>query len=132
MTTTKTRSTKAITEFVRTTDKMKLLAKQLRELSAKEQELRPTVLEQIGEERTTVIDGITRTLKRIDEESVIAAKGKDAEILAAAESIGLTISTRTPRYVAPATLRAAVLKGEPVPKELYTIETTSRVVVSVD
>lgn len=120
MTATLTRSTKAITDFVAASRKLAALKLQAKQLEAEIERLTPNVLEQIGDGRTVNCEGIVTLTPRVSES--VKMLDKDAA-LAFWETHGLKVSTQPPRYVAPASFRAEVLKGS-VPQELYTIEQT--------
>jgi len=120
------RSTKTLTDYVRTTDRMRTLAKQLNELSKLEAKLRPEVLEAIGDRREIAVRGQVRVLESSVKESIGQA---DTEKTAAAfKAIGLPVNTRSAEYVAPATFKKLVLDGV-VPEELINREKESAVIV---
>ena len=115
------RSMQAINSFVRAS---RAAAKAREELSAAERimnELKPTVLEQIGEGRAAYVDSVRAILTPRESVSV-SCSDADAS-LAYWKEKGLKISTRSPEFVAPASLRSEVLKGN-VPSELYSLKTT--------
>ncbi len=119
-TTTLTRSTKAINEFVAASRKLAKAKLEAKQLEAEMERLVPAVLDQIGDGRTVNVDGIVTLTKREDK-SVKMLDKKAA--LAFWRAHGLKISTQEPEYVASASFRSEVLKGS-VPEELYAIETT--------
>lgn len=121
-TTTLTRSTNAITEFVQAARKAALLAKQLKTVQDKMQELNDTVLTQIGDSRTTTVDGVIVTLTPRVIESVKRVCD-DETAVAFFRTHGLPVNTRSPEYIAPAAFTSQVKKGAVSP-DLYTIEKT--------
>jgi hypothetical protein len=108
------RSTKELTDYVRTCDRLRALAVQVEELQKHEERLRPAVLAQIresGDSRAVIVRGQPRILKVIVDESIRLDKDKEADVVDAARTAGVKVSTRTPDYVHPATLTAAYGKG---------------------
>ena len=127
-TTTRTnrRSTKEITSYIETTDRLAALAIELKDLQRLEETLRPTVLEQIGDRREVIIGGKIRIVERGQK---IGTKIQDDDkLLDFARAHGLKISSRTAEFVAPATARAERLANR-IPDELVTV--TSEPIVSV-
>ena len=120
------RSTATLTAYVKTTDKMRTLAKQLAELSKLEAKLRPEVLEAIGERREIAVRGQVRILEPSTKESIGQADGeKTVEVF---RELGLPLNTRSAEYVAPASFAKLVRDGV-VPEEL--IKRTSESIVIV-
>lgn len=120
------RSTAALTNYVRTTDRMRTLAKQLNELSKIETKLRPEVLEAIGDRREIAVRGQVRILEPSIKESIGQADTeRTVEVF---RSLGLPLNTRSPEYVAPASFGKLVRDGV-VPEEL--IRRTSESIVIV-
>lgn len=120
------RSTATLTAYVRTTDKMRTLAKQLAELSKLESKLRPEVLAEIGERREIAVRGQVRILEPSVKESI---GQEDAEkTVEVFRSLGLPLNTRSAEYVAPASFSKLVRDGL-VPDEL--IKRTSETIVVV-
>jgi hypothetical protein len=120
------RSTKTITDYVRTVDRMRTLAKQLNELQKIETKLRPDVLAEIGERREIAVRGQVRILEPSTKESIGQIDTeKTVEVF---KAIGLPVNTRSAEYVAPATFGKLVKDGV-VPDEL--IKRTSETVVVV-
>ena len=108
------RSTKELTDYVKTCDRLRALAIQVEELQKHEERLRPTVLAQVkesGESRAVIVRGQPRILKVQIDESIRLDKEKEDTVVDAARSAGVTVSTRTPEYVHPSTLAAAYRKG---------------------
>jgi hypothetical protein len=120
------RSTATLTAYVKTTDKMRTLAKQLNELSKLESKLRPEVLEAIGERREIAVRGQVRILEPSVKESI--GQEDTEKTVEAFKAIGLPVNTRSAEYVAPASFSALVKKGI-VPEEL--IKRTSETIVVV-
>ena len=114
MTTISLRSTKELTDYVKTCDRLRALAIQVEELQKHEERLRPTVLAQVkesGDSRAVIVRGQPRILKVQVDESIRLDKDKETDVVDAARSAGVTVSTRTPEYVHPSTLAAAYRKG---------------------
>ena len=122
-----TRSNATLTTYVKTVDRMRALAHELAQLERQERDLRPAVLEQIGEEpRPVTISKALRIVKRSRRHSV---KIVDAELaLTWAKERGVKVSTRTPEYVAPQTIREAAIRGE-VPADVAAVETEDIIVI---
>ena len=124
------RSTKDLTQYVLTCDRLRALAVQVEELQKHEERLRPAVLAQIresGESRAVIVRGAPRILKVVTDESVRLDKDKEAGVVDAARLAGVTVSTRTPEYVHPSTLAAAYRRGLLV--DFCNVVTTERVEV---
>jgi hypothetical protein len=124
------RSTKELTDYVRTCDRLRALAVQIEALQKTEEQLRPAVLQQIkenGESRAVIVRGAPRILKVVTDESVRLDKDKEDTVVDAARKVGVKVSTRTPDYVHPATLTAAYGKGLLV--EFCNVVTTERIEV---
>jgi len=120
------RSTKLISDYVRTVDTMRTLAKKLSELSKLEERSRSAVLEEIGERREVEIRKQIRILEPSTKESIGQIDTeKTVEVF---KAIGLPVNTRSAEYVAPASFSALVKKGV-VPDEL--IKRTSESIVIV-
>lgn len=120
------RSTATLTNYVRTTDRMRTLAKQLAELSKQEASLRPEVLEAIGERREIAVRGQVRILEPSVRESI--GQEDTEKTVEVFKAIGLPVNVRSAEYVAPASFSALVKKGV-VPQEL--IKRTSESIVVV-
>ena len=122
-----TRSNATLTTYVKTVDRMRALAHELAQLERQERDLRPAVLEQIGEEpRPVTISKALRIVKRSRRHSV---KIVDAELaLTWAKERGVKVSTRTPEYVAPQTIREAAIRGD-VPADVAAVETEDIIVI---
>jgi deoxyhypusine synthase len=127
-TTTRTnrRSTKEITSYIETTDRLAALAIELKELQRLEETLRPVVIEQIGDRREVLVNGKIRIVER--GQKIGTKIQDDAALLGFAKEHGIKISTRSAEYIAPATARAERLANR-IPDELVTI--TTETIVSV-
>lgn len=120
------RSTATLTAYVRTTDRMRTLAKQLAELSKLETKLRPEVLEAIGDRREIAVRGQVRILEPSVKESIGQVDTeRTTEVFRA---MGLPLNQRSPEYCAPASFSKLVKDGV-VPEEL--IRRTSEHIVIV-
>ena len=120
------RSTATLTAYVRTTDRMRTLAKQLNELQKIETKLRPEVLEAIGDRREIAVRGQVRILEPSVKESIGQADTeRTTEVF---RELGLPVNVRSAEFVAPASFSALVKKGV-VPEEL--IRRTSESIVIV-
>ena len=121
------RSTKTLTDYVKTTDRMRTLAKQLAELTKLEAKLRPEVLAEIGERREVAVNKQVRILEKQVKESIGRAC-TDEEAAAYCKAHGLTFQTRSAEYVAPATFTKLAKDGL-IPDELIKREITELVIV---
>ena len=120
------RSTATLTNYVRTVDRMRTLAKQLSELSKLETKLRPEVLEAIGERREIAVRGQVRILEASTKESI--GQEDTEKTVEVFRAIGLPLNQRSPEYCAPASFSKLVKDGV-VPEEL--IKRTSESIVIV-
>ena len=120
------RSTKTLTDYVQTTDRMKTLAKKLNELSKIEEKQRPAVLAEIGDRREIAVRGQVRILEPMTKES-IGQLDTDNTVKVFKE-IGLPVNTRSAEFVAPATFGKLVKDGV-VPEALISRKTEAIVVV---
>lgn len=120
------RSTATLTNYVRTVDRMRTLAKQLSELQKLETKLRPEVLEAIGERREIAVRGQVRILEPSTKESI--GQEDTEKTIEVFKAIGLPVNTRSAEYVAPASFSKLVRDGI-VPEEL--IKRTSESIVVV-
>jgi hypothetical protein len=120
------RSTSTLTNYVRTTDRMRTLAKQLAELSKIETKLRPEVLEEIGERREIAVRGQVRILEPSIKESI--GQEDTERTVEVFKELGLPLNQRSAEYVAPASFGKLVRDGL-VPEEL--IKRTSESIVIV-
>lgn len=119
------RSTATLTNYVKTVDRMRTLAKQLSELSKLETKLRPEVLEAIGERREIAVRGQVRILEPEVKESIGQADTeKTVEVF---RELGLPLNQRSPEYCAPASFAKLVRDGV-VPEELISRKTESIVI----
>ena len=119
------RSNKTLAAYVETVDKMRVLAKQLNDLPKIETQLRPDVLEQIGERREVIVNGTCRILEPETKESI--GQVDTEKTVEAFHALGLPVSVRSAEYVAPATFSKFVREGI-VPDELIK-RTEERIVV---
>jgi len=120
------RSTKTLTDYVQTTDRMKTLAKRLNELSKLEEKQRPAVLAEIGERREIAVRGQVRILEPMKKESI--GQIDTEKTVTVFKEIGLPVNVRSAEFVAPATFSKLVKDGV-VPEELISRKTESIVVV---
>lgn len=126
MSTINLRSTATLTNYVKTTDRMRTLAKQLNELSKLEAKLRPEVLAEIGERREIAVRGQVRILEPQVKESIGQL---DTELTVERfKAIGLPVNFRSAEWVAPASFSKLVKDGA-VPEDL--IKRTSEAIVIV-
>jgi hypothetical protein len=120
------RSTKTLTDYVKTVDRMRTLAKQLTELSKIEAKLRPEVLEAIGDRREIAVRGQVRILEPSLKESI--GQEDTEKTVEVFRSLGLPLNTRSAEYVAPASFSKLVRDGV-VPEELIKRSSESIVIV---
>jgi hypothetical protein len=120
------RSKKTLTDYVKTTDRMRTLAKQLSELQMIETKLRPEVLEAIGERREVAVRGQVRILEPSVKESI--GQEDTERTVEVFKELGLPLNQRSPEYCAPASFAKLVRDGV-VPDEL--IKRTSESIVIV-
>ena len=120
------RSTKTLTDYVRTTDRMRTLAKQLNELSKLESKLRPEVLEAIGERREIAVRGQVRILEPSVKESI--GQEDTERTVEVFRKLGLPLNQRSPEWCAPASFAKLVRDGLG-PDEL--IKRTSETIIVV-
>lgn len=121
------RSTKTLTDYVRITDRLATYSKLLKELERAEKQLRPAVLDEIGERREILVRGQIRVLEP-GETSSIKRTCTDEEAVAFCRAHGLKYSERSAEYVAPATFTKYVKDGI-VPAELYNVDREAIVIV---
>ena len=120
------RSTKLISDYVRTVDTMRTLAKKLSELSKLEERMRPAVLEAIGDRAEKEIRKQIRILEPSIKESIGQVDTeKTVEVF---KELGLPLNQRSPEYVAPASFGKLVREGL-VPEELIKRSSESIVIV---
>ncbi len=120
------RSTATLTNYVRTVDRMRTLAKQLAELSKIETKLRPEVLAAIGERREIAVRGQVRILEPSVKESIGQVDtDRTTEVF---RELGLPLNQRSPEYCAPASFSKLVKDGV-VPEELISRKAESIVIV---
>ena len=120
------RSTKLISDYVRTVDTMRTLAKKLSELSKLEERMRPDVLAAIGDRAEKEIRKQIRILEPSAKESI---GQRDTEVTVEEfKKLGLPVTTRSPEFVPPATFRKLVLDGS-VPEYLVKRDVEQIVIV---
>jgi hypothetical protein len=120
------RSTKIISDYVKTVDTMRTLAKKLSELSKLEERMRPAVLDAIGDRAEKEIRKQIRILEPSVKESIGQIDGE--KTVEEFKALGLPVTTRSPEFVPPATFKALVLKGA-VPEHLVKRETETLIIV---
>lgn len=120
--TTLTRSTNAISDYVRANRRAIAAALELKQANAEMESLQADVIEQIGESRTVKVDGSVSTLTPRVTES-IKRTCDDETAVAFFRAHGLNINTRSAEYIAPAAFSAKVKAGA-VDPGLYEISTT--------
>ena len=127
-TTISTRSNAVLTQYVKTCDRMKALAHELKELERLEKQLRGEVLEQLSAEpRPVKVAGALRIVRKDVERSVsIIDQGKALEY---AKAHGLKITEPKPESVNTNTLRARALDGV-LPEGICKVTETPVVVIT--
>ena len=127
MKTTNLRSTALLTRYGTTVDRIALLEMQIKELKSLEEHICADVLIDIGERREVQVRGKIRIL----EPSAKTSYGRACDDKTAVEyckAHGLTYSTRSPEYVAPATFTKYAKAGK-LPPEMIAREETVSIVV---
>ena len=105
---------------------MKVIAKEAAELKKIEEQLRPVILEQIGQRREVLIDGQIRILEPGQTQS---CKILDpAALLGLAQENGWKITQQEPEIVSAASARKYALEGQ-IPAEIVSVDVTPTVVV---
>ena len=127
-TTISTRSNAVLTAYVKTCDRMKALAHELKELERLEEQLRPQILEQLtADPRPVKVAGSLRIVRKDVERSVsIIDQGKALEY---AKAHGLKITEPKPESVNTNTLRARALDGV-LPEGICRVTETPVVVIT--
>ncbi len=120
------RSTKIISDYVKTVDTMRTLAKKLSELSKLEERMRPAVLDAIGDRAEKEIRKQIRILEPSIKESI--GQVDTEKTVETFKAIGLPVSIRSAEYVAPASFSKLVRDGV-VPEEL--VKRTSEHIIIV-
>ena len=109
-TTISTRSNAVLTQYVKTCDRMRALAHELKELERLEEQLRPQILEQLSADpRPVKVAGSLRIVRKDVERSVSIID--QAKALEYARQHGLKIQEPKPETVNTNTLRARALDG---------------------
>lgn len=122
-----TRSNAVLTQYIKTCDRLAALNFELKQLEAKEQQLRPEVLEQIGTDpRPVTIAGQLRIVRRDVKKSVSIID--EAKALEYAKANGLKIQPAKGESVSTQTLRGRALDGV-LPEGIVSIEETPVVVI---
>lgn len=117
-----TRSTNAISDFVRANRRAVAAALELKQATAEMDRLKMDVLEQIGERRTVKVDGALATLTPRVSESV-KRTCDDETAVDFFRSHGMPVNTRSAEYIAPAAFTSQVRKGA-IDPSLYEITET--------
>jgi hypothetical protein len=122
-----TRSNAVLTQYVKTCDRLAALNFELKQLEAKEQALRPEVLDQIGTDpRPVTIAGQLRIVRRDVKKSVSIIDEQKA--LEYAKANGLKVQPAKGETVSTNTLRARAIDGM-IPEGIVSIEETPVVVI---
>ena len=127
-TTISTRSNAALTQYVKTCDRMRALTHEIKELERLEEQLRPQILEQLSADpRPVKVAGSLRIVRKDVERSVsIIDQGKALEY---AKAHGLKITEPKPESVNTNTLRARALDGV-LPEGICKVTETPVVVIT--
>ena len=105
-----TRSNATLTTYVKTVDRMRALAHELKELERLEEQLRPQILEQLtADPRPVKVAGALRIVRRDVKRSVSIVD--QAKALEYAKQNGLKVQEPKPESVNTNTLRARALDG---------------------
>jgi hypothetical protein len=124
MATTSLRSTVAITTYVELSDELAALKLRQKQIERQQEALKAEVLEQIGDRREVRVNKQVRILEPHVEEKISRAVSDEIAVEFCKQH-GLTFSTRTPEYVAPATFSKYVredrLPEEFVERKLETV-----------
>ena len=128
MTTISTRSNAALTQYVKTCDRMRALAHELKELERLEKQLRPQILEQLSADpRPVKVSGSLRIVRKDVEKSVSIVD--QAKALEYAKANGLKIQEPRPESVNTNTLRTRALDGV-LPEGICQITETPVIVIT--
>ena len=123
-----TRSNATLTTYIKTCDRLAALNFEIKQLEAKEQQLRPEVLDQIGTDpRPVTIAGQLRVVRRDVKKSVSIVD--EAKALEYAKANGLKVTPAKGETVSTQTLRTRALDGM-LPEGIVAIEETQIVVVT--
>ena len=127
-TTISTRSNAVLTQYVKTCDRMRALAHELKELERLEKQLRPQILEQLSADpRPVKVAGALRIVRKDVEKSVSIVD--QAKALEYAKANGLKIQEPRPESVNTNTLRTRALDGV-LPEGICQITETPVIVIT--
>ena len=127
-TTISTRSNAVLTQYVKTCDRMRALAHELKELERLEKQLRPQILEQLSADpRPVKVSGSLRIVRKDVEKSVSIVD--QAKALEYAKANGLKIQEPRPESVNTNTLRTRALDGV-LPEGICQITETPVIVIT--
>ena len=127
-TTISTRSNAALTQYVKTCDRMRALTHEIKELERLEEQLRPQILEQLSADpRPVKVAGALRIVRRDVERSVSIID--QAKALEYARQHGLKIQEPRPETVNTNTLRGRALDGV-LPEGICQITETPVIVIT--
>ena len=127
-TTISTRSNAALTQYVKTCDRMRALTHEIKELERLEEQLRPQILEQLSADpRPVKVAGALRIVRRDVERSVSIVD--QAKALEYARQHGLKIQEPRPETVNTNTLRGRALDGV-LPEGICQITETPVIVIT--
>jgi hypothetical protein len=122
-----TRSTAALTDYVKTTDRLRAIETERKELELREKALRPIVLAEIGTDpRPVTIRGALRIVRAGISQSVSIVDA--AAALDFARSHGLKTTPPKPERVETTTLRSLALSGS-LPEGICSIEQKPIIIV---
>ena len=127
-TTISTRSNAVLTQYVKTCDRMRALAHELKELERLEKQLRPQILEQLSADpRPVKVAGSLRIVRKDVEKSVSIVD--QAKAMEYAKANGLKIQEPRPETVNTNTLRGRALDGV-LPEGICQITETPVIVIT--
>jgi hypothetical protein len=121
------RSTKDLTRYVQVCDQLATIELKRKELEKIEKQLRPSIIDEIGERREIAVRGQVRVLIPSVRESIGQA---DTEATVARFiELGLPVAERSPQWVPPATFSKLVKEGQ-VPDDLIKRSTETLIVIT--
>ena len=127
-TTISTRSNAALTQYVKTCDRMRALTHEIKELERLEEQLRPQILEQLSADpRPVKVAGALRIVRRDVERSVSIVD--QAKALEYAKQNGLKVQEPKPESVNTNTLRGRALDGV-LPEGICQITETPVIIIT--